>query len=129
MPIGFDRGDLGGGGGADETGRRVTGEAVTRRHAEEVRGGAEEAGAVERGVWAWVEIVRRTLIPEVWTRWATVEDERVCPECGPLDGLVWPVDAGPTPPLHVNCRCRRVYAFTQWRVRALSDWALRWIGG
>ncbi len=37
---------------------------------------------------------------------------RVCPECGPLDGIVWPEDAGPMPPLHVNCRCSRQYALT-----------------
>ena len=72
---------------------------------------------------------RRELVPEVWTRWATREDERVCPECGPLDGLVWPDGEGPAPPLHVNCRCARVHAFTRWRVRATTGWELRWIAG
>lgn len=49
----------------------------------------------------------------VWTRWRTAEDERVCPECGPLDGLAWPQDEGPQPPLHDRCRCGREFAFTE----------------
>jgi len=49
----------------------------------------------------------------VWTRWRTAEDERVCPECGPLDGAAWPQDEGPTPPLHDRCRCGREFAFTE----------------
>ena len=62
-------------------------------------------------------MIARFLTPIVWTRWVTQSDERVCPECGPLDGLVWQEDAGPTPPLHVNCRCERVFAFTEWSTR------------
>jgi hypothetical protein len=80
-------------------------------------GGSVAAETIERMVWSWVEIVRGALVAEVWTRWTTVEDERVCPECGPLEGLVWPADEGPRPPLHVNCRCTRVHAFTLWRTR------------
>ncbi len=38
----------------------------------------------------------------------TQEDERVCPECGPLDKRWYEVGKGPTPPLHDHCRCRRV---------------------
>jgi hypothetical protein len=56
-------------------------------------------------------------IPVTWTRWQTREDERVCPECGPLDGLVWEEHAGPSPPLHNHCRCERVFAFVEWRAR------------
>lgn len=94
MPIGFDRGDVGG-----------------RTPAQ------DQPPELER--WAWLEIVARPLVAVVWTRWRTQADERVCPECGPLDGLVWEAGAGPAPPLHVNCRCVRGYAFTEWRVR---DW-------
>lgn len=40
-------------------------------------------------------------------RWATSEDELVCPLCGPLDGTVegenWQAQDGP--PLHPGCRC------------------------
>jgi hypothetical protein len=67
--------------------------------------------------WSWAEVVEERLTPVVVTRWVTVPDERVCPECGPLDGLVWEQGSGPEPPLHVNCRCARVYAWTEWRVR------------
>lgn len=49
----------------------------------------------------------------VWTRWRTAEDERVCPECGPLDGHAWPVGDGPSPPLHDRCRCAREFAFVE----------------
>jgi SPP1 gp7 family putative phage head morphogenesis protein len=41
--------------------------------------------------------------------WVTVNDERVCPQCGPLDGtraaLGGTFDGGGTPPLHPGCRC------------------------
>jgi HK97 family phage portal protein len=39
-------------------------------------------------------------------RWLTAEDERVCPECGPLDHKTnWAEDYPDGPPLHPNCRC------------------------
>jgi hypothetical protein len=71
-------------------------------------------GAVEltRDLWSWPEVVEAILTPTVYERWITAADERVCPECGPLDGLVWEAGSGPAPPLHVNCRCARAYAFT-----------------
>ena len=40
--------------------------------------------------------------------WVTAGDERVCPECGPLQGKWFQVGMGPTPPLHDHCRCDRV---------------------
>lgn len=92
MPIGFD---FGGGGGVLP---------------------AEPSGDIE-DIFTWPEIEAAPLIPIVWTRWQTVLDERVCPECGPLDGYAWEEGDGPAPPLHVNCRCVRVYSFTEWRRR------------
>lgn len=62
-------------------------------------------------------MVHRVLEAEVWTRWETASDETVCPVCGPYAGHVWKHDDGPHPPLHPNCRCRRVYAFTAWATR------------
>ena len=131
MPIGFEAGDFGGG-AADRTEWRTGGEAerdaALRGALDPWRDARQPAdAAVEFGFWAWVEVERQILTPEVWTRWATVEDERVCPECGPLDGLVWPVGEGPAPPLHVNCRCARVHAVTRWSVRRTTEWALRWV--
>ena len=43
-------------------------------------------------------------------RWMTVEDERVCPICEPLDNQVVPLielfdSQFDTPPAHVRCRC------------------------
>ncbi len=43
----------------------------------------------------------------VWEAWRTREDERVCPECGPLDGRWFEAGSGPQPPLHSHCRCWR----------------------
>jgi hypothetical protein len=62
-----------------------------------------------------VELVRgeQPLTGQIWTRWRTAEDERVCPECGPLDGQAWPSGEGPEPPLHNHCRCVREYAFVE----------------
>lgn len=38
-------------------------------------------------------------------QWVATLDTRTCPVCGPLDGKVYPVDEGPRPPAHWNCRC------------------------
>ena len=83
----------------------------------------------ETGFWTWVEVDASSVYPVVWTRWLTQEDERVCPECGPLDGAVWEDGAGPAPPLHVNCRCLRAPAYTKWRTRYATAWELRWVDG
>lgn len=61
-----------------------------------------------------VLVVHRALEAEIWTRWETASDEKVCSICGPYTGHVWKKDEGPQPPLHPNCRCQRVYAFTTW---------------
>ena len=64
-----------------------------------------------------VDITHRIIEARVWTRWETASDEKVCPVCGPYAGRVWRADDGPQPPLHPNCRCQRVFAFTTWTVR------------
>ena len=38
-------------------------------------------------------------------RWVTMKDERVCHDCGAMDGRVFKVDEFPSKP-HPNCRCR-----------------------
>jgi len=43
--------------------------------------------------------------------WMTMEDERVCPVCGPLDGKVFDTDRFPNQPAHPNCRCTSVVAW------------------
>jgi SPP1 gp7 family putative phage head morphogenesis protein len=50
-------------------------------------------------------------------QWMTARDERVCEWCGPLDGLIFPLDQLPQggPPIHPQCRCmiRPVIAATE----------------
>jgi hypothetical protein len=43
--------------------------------------------------------------------WMTMEDERVCPICGPLDGKVFDTGRFPSQPAHPNCRCTSVVAW------------------
>jgi SPP1 gp7 family putative phage head morphogenesis protein len=43
--------------------------------------------------------------------WMTMEDERVCPICGPPDGKVFDTDKFPRQPAHPNCRCTSVVAW------------------
>jgi hypothetical protein len=102
---------------------------------ERTRGSAaiRQAAASQRPVWServralaqtavfqitGIEPPNRELIPTVWTRWTTAGDEKVCPVCGPYAGRAWPAGEGPGPPLHPNCRCSRVYAFTTWQTRS-----------
>ena len=40
--------------------------------------------------------------------WMTMEDERVCPVCGPLDGRRFATGRFPPQPAHPNCRCTSV---------------------
>lgn len=37
--------------------------------------------------------------------WVTARDERVCPQCGPLDTKIVPDEWPSDPPAHPNCRC------------------------
>ena len=43
--------------------------------------------------------------------WMTMEDERMCPVCGGLDGKVFDTDRFPNQPAHPNCRCTSVVAW------------------
>jgi len=38
-------------------------------------------------------------------QWLTMDDERMCPVCGELDGKTFDVDHFPSIPAHSNCRC------------------------
>lgn len=40
-----------------------------------------------------------------YVEWKTQKDERVCEECGPLDGEVFELEQAPMCPLHYRCRC------------------------
>lgn len=88
-------------------------------------------------VWGWIEEIGKRTISVLETieiltpirveRWVTAGDERTCPECAPLHGNAWRGDDGPVPPLHVNCRCQRVFAFTEWQRREVQEWRQRTI--
>ena len=41
-------------------------------------------------------------------RWVATLDASTCPVCGALDGRIFPVGEGPSPPIHPNCRCARM---------------------
>ncbi len=43
--------------------------------------------------------------------WMTMEDERMCPVCGELDGKVFDIDRFPNQPRHPLCRCASVPAW------------------
>lgn len=66
------------------------------------------------------DVLREQYEPVIYEQWRTASDERVCPECGPINWLVWKQGEGPYPPLHVNCRCGRVYHHTEYRT--VSPW-------
>lgn len=39
-----------------------------------------------------------------YVMWRTEEDERVCPQCRPMDGNIYPIEKAP-PKQHWRCRC------------------------
>jgi SPP1 gp7 family putative phage head morphogenesis protein len=92
----------------------------------------DTVGDVLDAVWTWVteivEIVRwvRAIVMELYgvtmERWETHGDERTCPECAGRNGAIFEADSGESPPAHTNCRCRRVYAYTDWRTRPVVVW-------
>lgn len=108
MPIGLVRE---GGGSTARPSRDTRNQWVRQTFFEDV---AEIAISVVGNV---LTVANRVLEPEIWTRWQTASDEKVCPICGPYAGRVWKESDGPQPPLHADCRCQRVYAFTTWTVR------------
>jgi hypothetical protein len=108
MPLGWSR-DLAGG---------------SRRPAADARNPSIRSSVFEQvaqaavsAVDGIVEVTHRLLQAQVWTRWETASDEKVCPVCGPYAGRVWRAGEGPQPPLHPHCRCQRAFAFTTWTVR------------
>lgn len=128
--IGYDTGGMGGSGaGPRPDAVRETWEQTTDWLRDRV---PEVLEPVWDLVGRVVEIARWVLervavvYPVVHERWLTGADERVCPECGPLEGVTWPEGEGVVPPLHVNCRCRRGQAFVEWRIRYVDEWRLQW---
>lgn len=65
-------------------------------------------------------IVARAFSFVVAVKHITVGDDRVCSICKPKHGMVYPINAAPTLPLHFSCRCR--YALVVDRRRILRDY-------
>ena len=40
-----------------------------------------------------------------YLRWVTEKDEKVCRECAPRDGVIYPINEFPILPAHWRCRC------------------------
>jgi hypothetical protein len=127
--IGYDTGAMGGGRPIDPDAARETWDRITsyveRRLPDALEPVWDLVGRVVESA-RWVLEMVAEVYPVVWERWVTARDERVCPECGPLQGRTWPEGEGEVPPLHVNCRCGREYAFTEWRTRYVAEWRVRW---
>lgn len=129
MPVGWDTGSVGAGVGGRPVDLDALSDAwnrvrdVGRDLLEPVWDLVGRVVSVAR----WVLETVQVLYPVEWFAWDTPADERTCPECASLIGRTWPEDApsAPDAPVHVNCRCRVVHAFTEWRVRYVAEWRLR----
>jgi len=55
-----------------------------------------------------MDIYRRHNVQYV--EWITAGDSRVCSDCLDLDGAIFEIDKAPQVPLHVDCRCDKVFA-------------------
>lgn len=99
---------------------------------------AEEAEAerirnLARGFWhqvgstsvEWVREVVARYDPIRFEVWTTAADERTCPICGQLEGVVWSAGEGFMPPVHDHCRCQRRYHHTEFSVRWIEQWSQR----
>lgn len=53
--------------------------------------------------------------------WVSVLDDRTSAICQSLDGTVFPVDEGPRPPAHINCRSEVVPIVKDWEEMGLED--------
>lgn len=97
---------------------------------------ATSARSKSLGVWHQVGQITiervRTVVEELdpvrFEAWQTQTDERTCPICGQLHGVVWQEDEGFTPPVHDHCRCERVYHHLEFNRRTVEEWQqqLRW---
>lgn len=75
----------------------------------------------------WVLERIRVVYPVPFYRFIVAGDERTCPECSAWHGTTWEEGFDlVSPPLHINCRCTVIHAWTEWRVRYVDEFRLRW---
>jgi hypothetical protein len=123
MPIGFDPGDGGYTTPPPATAPPTSGDPLDPWGHD----GAPPPETESQGSWGWVEVEQEEVTEVRIYAWATQEDGRVCPECGPLDGELFDEGEGIFPPLHPGCRCARVYVWSEWRTRPVTVWEETWI--
>lgn len=68
----------------------------------------------------------RDIVKQV--QWNATLEARTCAACGALDGQRFPMDKGPRPPLHPNCRCVTTAVLDE-RYNFLDDDATRFSRG
>lgn len=93
---------------------------VTQRHAAAVvRTAVQHVSTVARA-----ETFKRNEDIVKKVGWVSTLDNRTCPRCGALDGAEFPIDKGPRPPLHPQCRCTTIPILPD-RLRHLNRGATR----
>lgn len=79
------------------------------------------------GDWFWVLETIEIVYPVHFYRFVVHGDERTCPECAAWNGATWEEGNDLVGvPIHVNCRCQVIHAWTEWRTRYVQDWRLLW---
>lgn len=81
---------------------------VYRRHKAETEAITSTTGFITQAELISAAFVRGFLHVTVHAKWQTFEDDRVCPQCSPLDGKwqsEWMLVAPNGPSLHPRCRC------------------------
>ena len=97
--------------------RRIRAEHATKRiHADSLA----RTATVSVASHAALETARAnpTIIRSVL--WTSVLDHRACPVCFELDGQTFPIESGPRPPAHINCRCAITYVTPSFRELGLD---------
>lgn len=74
--------------------------AVTQRHASTVVRTAVQHTASQARQETW----KRNKDIAKGVRWVATLDARTSQQCRSLDGILFPLDKGPRPPIHLNCR-------------------------
>lgn len=82
---------------------------------------------VVAGGWFWFLETIEIVYPVFFYRFVVHGDERTCPECAAWHGTTWEEGYDlVSVPLHVNCRCSVIHAWTEYRTRYVDEWRLRW---